>query len=278
MVSEKRRLQNKLAQRRLREKARLSSAASPQDTDCAGELTVLNPELQPLAGPMVALRNQRRTQSCPVRILEALSDEDVIGRQRRDSCQEPYNKDLRRTSAELCSFVEPARFDQLGHTISFSFGLAIATNAQRLGINRVALVDMVYVRTPIQHNRDIDLPRSLDPVLLQYQLIHDPIIDTIPHPRFRCNMLKSLSLSRMDPRRLSQFLRQSGGIISVLGEHKRCGLVVWGSPEDLSNWELTEAFVLLYGFLLDGCEDWINISNAWRLQRGEPPLPALSSS
>ena len=173
--------------------------------------------------------------------------------------------------------MEAACFDQLGHTISFSFGLAVATNAQRLGINRVALVDKVPVRTPIQHSRDIDLPRSLDPVLLQYQLVHDPIIDTIPHPKFRCNVLRSLSLTRIDLTGLSQFLRQSGGIISVLGEQKRCGLVVWGSPEDLANWELTEAFVLLYGSLLEGCEDWINISNAWRLQRGEHPLPAVSA-
>ncbi|KAB8228660.1 uncharacterized protein BDW43DRAFT_303744 [Aspergillus alliaceus] len=49
-------------------------------------------------------------------------------------------------------------------------------------------------------------------------------------------------------------------------------LLVWGPSWEPWIWEMTEAFVKKWGFLLDGCEELLGSTNYWRMKRGERPL------
>jgi hypothetical protein len=53
-------------------------------------------------------------------------------------------------------------------------------------------------------------------------------------------------------------------------QHK--GVMVWADPWDISGWEMTETFVKKWGFMLKGCEEFVEATNFWRRRRGEDEL------
>ena len=57
------------------------------------------------------------------------------------------------------------------------------------------------------------------------------------------------------------------------GSWQRGGLVVWSFPEQVGSWELSEPFIRRWAVLLQGCEDLIAATNAWRSRRGERLFP-----
>lgn len=61
-------------------------------------------------------------------------------------------------------------------------------------------------------------------------------------------------------------------LIESGGKHDWTGMIVWGEPWDLKNWEVTEAFLKRWAWLFAGCGDVIRATNSWRLGRGERPL------
>jgi hypothetical protein len=162
-------------------------------------------------------------------------------------------------------------WDELAQLINRNFMQAAATNAQHLGINLTSLRSGAPSSTP--RLRDIaNLPPTLKPVELQHQLSHDPIIDIIPHARLRFNIARAIATGNLDASRFSASLRRSGAVLKVQGEACRSGLIVWNFPEQLSSWELSEAFFIHWGFLLEGCEDFVAATNVWRSHRGERSL------
>jgi hypothetical protein len=50
------------------------------------------------------------------------------------------------------------------------------------------------------------------------------------------------------------------------------GLIVWGDPSDIRNWELQPGFVKKWGWIVRGCSEIIRSTNQWRAKRGERPL------
>jgi hypothetical protein len=162
-------------------------------------------------------------------------------------------------------------WDELAQLINRNFMQAAATNAQHLGLNLTSLRAGAPAGTPRVRNV-ANLPPTLKPVELQHQLPHDPIIDTIPHPRLRFNIVRAIAAGNLDASRFSASLRRSGAVLNVQGEARRSGLIVWSSPEQLSSWELSEAFFVNWGFLLEGCEDFVAATNVWRSRRGEQSL------
>jgi hypothetical protein len=54
------------------------------------------------------------------------------------------------------------------------------------------------------------------------------------------------------------------------------GLVISGEAYREDSWELTPAFVRKWTWVVDGCEEVINISNRWRQSRGDAPLRLVS--
>lgn len=162
-------------------------------------------------------------------------------------------------------------WDELAQLINRNFMQAVSANAQRLGLNTTALRAGTATSTPRLRNA-ASLPPTLKPVEVQHQLPHDPLIDTIPHTRLRFNILRAIATGNLDASRFSASLRRSGAVINVQGEARRSGLIVWNFPEQLASWELSEGFVMVFGFLLEGCEDFIAATNVWRSRRGERSL------
>lgn len=162
-------------------------------------------------------------------------------------------------------------WDELAQLINRNFMQAVSANAQRLGLNTTALRAGTAIKTP--RLRDTaNLPPTLKPVEVQHQLPHDPLIDTIPHARLRFNILRAIATGNLDAARFSACLRRSGAVVNVQNEARRSGLIVWNFPEQLASWELSEGFVMVFGFLLEGCEDFVAATNVWRSRRGERSL------
>ena len=53
------------------------------------------------------------------------------------------------------------------------------------------------------------------------------------------------------------------------------GMIVWGDPWDIANWELTPPFIRKWRWLLRGCQDVIVAGNRWRSLRGEPSISEI---
>jgi len=167
-------------------------------------------------------------------------------------------------------------WDELARLINRNLMDAAVTNAQHLGINYAALQNgtPIYTQRPT-HDRSV--PPALIPIELQYRVLHDPIIDIIPHPRLRFNVLRAIAARQVDAIAFSKSARNSGAFERSSETWQRGGLVVWSSAEQISSWELSGPFIRRWAFLLQGCEDWIAGTNAWRCRRGESLFPLSSS-
>ncbi|MCJ1475619.1 hypothetical protein MMC13_004282 [Lambiella insularis] len=98
---------------------------------------------------------------------------------------------------------------------------------------------------------------SLMPTLLQLQTWHHPYIDLVPSPSLRDNMLTA-ALDDSQEDQLCYDLHLSG-------------FTVWGSvPWDPMSWEVSEEFAERWSWLID--PDTIRYSNFWRASRGDQPL------
>lgn len=172
-------------------------------------------------------------------------------------------------TTSTCSGENP--WDELSLVINCNFMRAATENAQRLRLNLSSLRSGARTTT-FRHASLVDLPQTLEPVELQYLLPHDPIIDTIPHARLRYNVLHCIITGKLDAACFSTCLRRSGTIVNIQGETLRSGFVVWDLPQHLSSWELSEAFIKTWGFLLGGCEDFVAVTNVWRNRKGEKSL------
>ncbi|EMD01226.1 hypothetical protein BAUCODRAFT_118932 [Baudoinia panamericana UAMH 10762] len=165
-------------------------------------------------------------------------------------------------------------WDELAQLINRNLMGAAATNAQYLGIDQAAVQNGTLVYTPSPSDRSV--PATLMPIDLQYQVAHDPIIDIIPHPRLRYNILRAIATNSIDAASLLSCIRASGAMERVNGGWQRAGLVVWSSPEYVASWEMSEPFVRRWACLLPGCEDLVAATNAWRQKRGEKLIPRSS--
>ena len=165
------------------------------------------------------------------------------------------------------------RFDLLACLINRNFHAAASSNARHLGMNHSVVQHSSLTLTATQYE-SAPTALNLQPVTLQHQIPHDPIINILPHARLRHNIMNAVAKSRIDAKLLSDDLRCSGGLIRIQDSWQRCGLIVWGSPQDLQSWEISAGFMYRWGHLLEGCEDLLASTNVWRAQRGEALFPA----
>lgn len=115
------------------------------------------------------------------------------------------------------------------------------------------------------------VPPSLQPTFLQSTIPHEDWLESIPHPKWRDNIL--LSLGTFDAHQL--WSDTIGGLFKGFPATgiEQPGLLVWGTPWDIMGWEVSEEFYLKWKFLFKGCEDDACLStNRWRTLRGEEPL------
>lgn len=180
----------------------------------------------------------------------------------------PFNA-LKRQRSNIADRRTGRAFDELAQLINRGFMAAAITNAQHLGIDATALQQATPILTP----RGRAVPATLQPVQLQHQIPHDAMIDIIPHPRLRHNVLGAIASQQLNAAEFSSCLRASGALESMQGHWQRGGLVVWSLPELASSWELSETFVRRFPYLLQGCEDLLASTNSWRSRRGERLFP-----
>jgi hypothetical protein len=151
-----------------------------------------------------------------------------------------------------------------------------------------------------------DIPPSLVPTALQQTCYHSTWINVIPFPCVRDNLIRYKG--RFDPWELMQDLvgellnatpappRRDAPVDANIPKTRwplalssgsdpdevtagRNGLIVWGEPHEMKSWEATPGFLAKWAWVAEGCGELVEISNHWRMKRGEEPMrPAMSRS
>jgi hypothetical protein len=108
-------------------------------------------------------------------------------------------------------------------------------------------------------------PASLRPTFLQQEISHHPWIDLFPIPQMRNNLLQRYG--NFDETALCNDLVDFYDV-----SNDETGLIVWQSPWHPSGWEVSEAFLRKWNWVVRGCDDLARSTNYWRGIRGEEPL------
>ncbi|KAH7305943.1 hypothetical protein B0I35DRAFT_443555 [Stachybotrys elegans] len=209
------------------------------------------------------------------------------------------------------SLVFPLSSDHLITIVQYNVIRASTTNALILSIFHLfPLVDcgldftnlslfptnMLWVSPGLPaSSQSANIPEPLRPTALQVSTPHELWIDLIPDPTFRDNVLAAVRDDLMDPFDFQADLAghicrdkytehkkrtrtrlcwgggdpQEGDVMRRLDEP---GIVVWNDPWCPQGYEVTEAFLNKWAFLLRGCWDLMAATNRWRALRGEDPL------
>lgn len=109
------------------------------------------------------------------------------------------------------------------------------------------------------------IPDSLRPTELQRTKPHHPWLDIFPFPQIRDNLITAQE--DFDDDELCYDLMAFWD-----SENSDPAVLIWGCPWDPRNWEVTEAFVRKWGWVLDGCSEIQESTNRWRRLRGEKAL------
>ncbi|GMG31110.1 unnamed protein product [Aspergillus oryzae var. brunneus] len=109
------------------------------------------------------------------------------------------------------------------------------------------------------------IPQSLQPTPLQRTVPHHPWLDIFPIPQMRDNLIRAGK--DLDDDELCHDL-------TAFWDTRRSNatMLVWGTPWDAENWEITEDFARKWRFFLRGCPEILISTNKWRARRGEKPL------
>ncbi|KAH3961784.1 hypothetical protein HBI25_047380 [Parastagonospora nodorum] len=110
-------------------------------------------------------------------------------------------------------------------------------------------------------------PTNLLPTKLQCSIEHHPWVDVFPWPKLRDNMLQAFQ--HPDICDEDEMCRE---IVEYEDVNSKPLLIVWGDASDPRNWEVTPEFLTKWGWLLSGCEDFLEATNHWRGKRNEPLL------
>lgn len=149
---------------------------------------------------------------------------------------------------------------------------AMCLNATHLGLTLKMLQDDIVspfnVFSPSAFGT-AELPPTLQPTMLQSQVIHHPWIDLFPIQSVRDAILTRVDAFDEDVLCHDLFF---GG---TDGNEPDVGIVIWGEPWDPSAYEFSEAVLRKWQWLLGGCMDAIHATNHWRSIRNKKPVRLL---
>jgi len=210
------------------------------------------------------------------------------------------------------SFHFPLSTDHLLHLIQYNVFRAFVSNKRTLNVLLTGWTDkpsspttcpiggpyrddtMVYPLNP-------NIPFSLIPTHLQQTRLHSLWINLIPFPRVRDNLIRregsfdhwdflqdligelmnftparaqrttsySFTVCDPNPKSASSLISKRDGDGLTAG---RTGLIVWGEPHDMQNWEVTPSFLEKWCWAVEGCTELVECSNRWRRIRGEEAI------
>ncbi|KAF2162215.1 hypothetical protein M409DRAFT_58336 [Zasmidium cellare ATCC 36951] len=190
----------------------------------------------------------------------------------------------------------PMSLDHLIRMIEYNLIRAFVTNA--------AILDILHLlpsseTCPPLHDRMLlfpvggarRIPETLQPSYLQRSTDHAYGIDLWPDAKMRDNIIVAVASGLLDQHELEADLlgtvcpntviqnRNAGsrgdGLTAKIPseeEERVCGVVVWTTPWCADGYELSEAFIRKYRWLLRGCYDLLRATNRWRATRGEDPI------
>ncbi|OQD89318.1 hypothetical protein PENSOL_c064G03543 [Penicillium solitum] len=204
-------------------------------------------------------------------------------------------------------FTFPLSSDHLLHLIQYNVFRALVSNKRTLHILPPDST-ICTITLPCRDDMTLypDIPPSLVPTTLQQTHYHSTWINAIPFPRIRDNLIRCEG--RFDPWELMEdlvgqimsstpapWLRHTSVPTTVPDTRRhltlspgsdtdevttgRKGLIVWGEPHEMKSWEATPGFLAKWTWIVEGCEELVEISNYWRMKRGEEPMrlpPPLS--
>lgn len=141
------------------------------------------------------------------------------------------------------------------------------------------------------------LPESLRPTQLQTTIIHATCIDLIPFPAIRDNLIKNegrFSWPELIEEFVGHLVSPSCFVCPFVSRKaripyqellsyddtddftaNRSGVILWGPAHCAENWEFTPSFLRKWGWVLEGCQGIIELTNWWRRSREEEPLRML---
>ncbi|KAH7021432.1 uncharacterized protein B0I36DRAFT_32023 [Microdochium trichocladiopsis] len=110
-------------------------------------------------------------------------------------------------------------------------------------------------------------PASLLPTALQESVVHEAWIDIIPSAEMRDNIIRLQDQIDVD----SLCADLMGNEFEEAPDGSGCnrGLVLWGDPWAVENWEVGDTFAKKWAGLLQGCDELLRATNRWREVRGE---------
>lgn len=177
------------------------------------------------------------------------------------------------TIALRCYSMGSPRTDLLLDLFQLNFIRAIMENMRILGLKSDQFHDDAIspfnTAGPWQDDTLHKLPISLQPTMIQRSTPHHPWLDLLPIPQMRDNLI--LAGEFEDEMQLCLDMKGSGSKRSGRG-----GIIVWSDPWDPAGWEVTEAFVHSWGWVIKNCYDLANSTNRWRAKRNEKPLFCMS--
>jgi hypothetical protein len=111
-------------------------------------------------------------------------------------------------------------------------------------------------------------PEALKPTTLQRTIVHHPWIDLFPFPNFRDRVLLALEKGMLDDDELCWDVLETDG----RDIDERSALIVWGDSSDPHAWDVNEAFLRKWGWLVWECRELLQATNDWQARRGERQL------
>jgi hypothetical protein len=212
-----------------------------------------------------------------------------------------------RTSIYCPSHGTELRFptDNLIHLIHYNVFRALISNKRILDL--LTASEKPFANLPVSYHSNwrclakttihavhFSIPVCLVPTVQQMSNPHSFWIDILPFPQLRDNLIKwetcfdhweflqdlvggllndafpdKPNASGIHP--LPALLVSQGEAMDETTADRR-GLIVWGEPHDKDNWEATPGFLAKWAWILEGCRELVEISNRWRVKRGEEPM------
>jgi len=169
------------------------------------------------------------------------------------------------------------RTDQLLTLIQYNVLRALFSNTEAMGFGIAWMKDEDAI-SPYVSTGDYNpyftptlwnpcTPSSLLPTELQRTIPHHPWIDLFPIPAMRDNLLLAEAGGGYDEWGLCNDLVDFCDV-----PNDQTGLIVWKEPWNPSGWEVSEAFLRKWGWVVKGCGDLLASTNFWRERRGEERL------
>lgn len=160
--------------------------------------------------------------------------------------------------------------DHLLSLMYYNVFRALASNSRTLGLDTYAMHADNYPSPFITGSAyNLSIPPHLQPTPLQRTVPHHPCFDIFPDPIVRDRGITH-----------THILPHGKLCMTLAGRNtwfendrlRRSGLIIWGPPENVDSWEMTEGFLESWKWLVQGSFLLQHSTNKWRAARGEPPI------